>query len=229
MVKATAGNSGFTPFFESFVILCQMNNQIRWAIYPPSSLGKPTDFEGRRDFKGMDDDFKMTICFHVLSLVSTFMEEFVRLEKLAIDTTDERLQAALETLEPATNRIREWDKGLKIIRNQFLSHPLRDGSRRYVTPKEIMTDKSIPTNFVHMLTLGKFANLIVQGLATLYPSEAKQCWEWQESQDFKSEPRDISNFAEAEVELKKTNKEIVDRIRAKRLRIGDPKTGEWLN
>ena len=104
MSKGTAGNSGFTPFVESFSILCQITNQIRWAIYTPGEiLDKHTDFKGSRDLLSMDDDLKKTICLHVMLLVSTFMEEFKRLEKLAIVTKDERLQAALETLEPATN------------------------------------------------------------------------------------------------------------------------------
>jgi hypothetical protein len=205
-----------------------MNNQIRWAIYPPDALGNPTDFDGRRDFAGMDDDLKMTICFHALLLVSTFMEEYKRLEKIATATKDERLRITLETLEPAISRIREWDKGLSRVRNLLLAHPLRDGSKRFVRMKEIFADPSVPTSFAQMLTLGKYANLVVQGLATLYPSEAKQCWDWQESEDFKSEPRGITNFAEANEELKKTNKEIVDRIRAKGLRMGNPKTGKWL-
>lgn len=228
MVKATRGNSEFTPFFESFLILSLVNNQIKWAIYPPDVSGKPTDFDGRRDIQGMDVDLKMTICFHVLLLVSTFMEEYKRLEKRAVDTKDNKLQIALETLEPAVSRIREWDKGIGRVRNFFLAHPYRDGSKRFLSMKEIFADPSVPTSFGQMLTLGKYANLVVQGLATLYPSEAKQCWDWQESEDFKSEPRGITNFAEANEELRKTNKEMVDRIRAKGLRIGNPRTGEWL-
>jgi hypothetical protein len=176
----------------------------------------------------MDTDLKMTICFHVLLLVSTFMEEYKRLEKIAVNSTDNKLQSVLDALNPAIKRIRDWDKGINKVRNLVLAHPLRDGSRRFVRMKQIFEDPLVPTSFVQMLTLGKYANLVVQGLATLYPSEAKQCWDWQEAEDFKSESRGFTNFAEANSELKKVNKEIVDMIRLKGLRIGNPKTGEWL-
>lgn len=225
MIKATAGEPKFTPFFESFLILSLMNNQIRWVIYPPEASGNPTDFDGHREFLDMDDDLKQTLCLHALLLVSSFMEEYKRLEKLA--KKDDYLLTVLEVLEPATNRIKEWSVGLQKVRNHYLAHPLRDGSKRFITKKELFADPSVPTSYAQMLTLGKYANLVVQGLATLYPAEAKQCWGWQESQDFKSEPRGITNFTEANRELKRVNDEMVAKIRTKGLRIGNPKTGEW--
>jgi len=53
MTKSTKCDSRFTPFFESFLVLSLVNNQIRWAIYPPDALGNPTDFDGSRDFARM--------------------------------------------------------------------------------------------------------------------------------------------------------------------------------
>jgi hypothetical protein len=229
MDKIDSGNLRLTPFVESFLILCQMNNQIHWALYPPESVGNATDFVGRRDFKNMDDDLKMTICFHVLILVSSFMEEYARLEKLAKTTNDKRLQISLETLEPALHRIKEWDKGLSKVRNFVLAHPFRDGSKKYVTRKVIFADPLVPTNFAQMLAFGKYANLVVQGIAILYPVEAKQCWDWQELEDFKSEPRGIASIGAVEDELKIVNDEIIAKIKVKKLRMGNPVTGEWIS
>jgi hypothetical protein len=100
-----------------------------------------------------DDDLKFTATNHLMILVSSFLDEWKRLEGLGFDPD---VRKTLDTAKPAVNRIRQW-RGISRLRSSMLAHGFRqkDGSLTQIA--ELLQPGRAPVRYAEQVLLAECA------------------------------------------------------------------------
>ncbi|MFC7300795.1 hypothetical protein [Cognatiluteimonas weifangensis] len=100
-----------------------------------------------------DQEAKTCLANYPLILVSSFLQEWQRLERLGSSL---EIRRTLIAAEPATRRIRDW-RGISRARSSMLAHGFRGKDGRLVNPTTLFGPGQVPTTFAGQLLLGELA------------------------------------------------------------------------
>lgn len=100
-----------------------------------------------------DDDLKFSLTNHLLILVSSFLEEWQRLEGLGRDPS---VQKTVQSAKPAVKRIRQW-KGITRLRSSALAHGFRQKDGSLTVMKSLFENNRAPSAYAESILVGECA------------------------------------------------------------------------
>lgn len=128
------------PLQETLLVLTALKDQLEPAL---------TATKRHRH----DDEVKFTICNHILILVSSFLEEWQRFERLGQDAS---VRKTIDSARPAAARIREW-QGISRLRSSALVHGFRQRDGALTKLEPLFKPGRAPTTYAEQLLLGELA------------------------------------------------------------------------
>lgn len=99
-----------------------------------------------------EDDLRFTVANHLLTLVSSFLDEWRRFKAL----NDASASKTILTAAPAVERIQQWT-GIYELRSSALAHGFRKKDRSLVHMSDLFGQKVAPTTYAEQILLAECA------------------------------------------------------------------------